>query len=186
MTTSQDSQIVRKSPRWMKILLVLSLALNLLIIGTIAGSFFFGPGHRFTGMAMSPYNKISRPTALYVAGRMLVWKLPRERRQAVFALVRKHRAAMAPAFKRLDTKRTELANILAAETLDSERFKTVFDDITKIEADIHLKAADLTEKFITSLQPAERRLYAKILQNPPRHRGFGMGGHGPRWLRKQD
>ena len=184
MTATQDPQIVRKSPRWMKILLVLSLALNLLIIGTIAGSFFFGPGHRFTGMA--PYNRIARPAALHVAGRMLVWKLPRERRRAVFELVQKQRTQMAPAFERLDEKRAELANILAAENLDTERFKTVFDEITKIEADIHLQAATLTEKFISGLHPAERRLYAEILQHPLRHRGFGMGGPGRRWLRRPD
>jgi len=185
MTTSQDQKIVRKSPRWVKILLVLSLAVNMLIIGTVAGSFFFGPGHRFTGM--SSYNNITRPAALHVAGRMLVWKLPRARRQAVFALVRKHREAIAPLFDKLDAKRMELAKILASETTDSQKFKTVFDEITNIEAEIHLKASALTEKFITGLEPAERRLYAEILQNPPHMRGFGMRrGGGPSWLRKQD
>ena len=84
MSKKKKTAKVRKAPRWMKITLVLSLALNLLIFGAIGARFAFGPPH---GAARG----LGAPGVMLMESRRIMRKLPPERRRALRVIIGKHR-----------------------------------------------------------------------------------------------
>lgn len=166
-TISQPAN--RKAPRWMKILLVLSLAMNLLVIGAFVGKLFM-PHHGFAGKG--PHGALASPGAMRDAGRHLMWKLPRERRQEMLQLVRRHRANMQTELNDLANARLDFARLVASQPDNREGFDKTWKAVKKAEAALLAKANALTRDFLENLTPQERKLYAKTLQNPPRRKWF--------------
>jgi len=163
----------RKTPRWVKILLTLSLALNLLIIGASAAR-FFGPNHYMAGKGK--HSALGQPGAMHHAGRHFMWKLPRERRHEMYQLVKMHRENMKSEYSNLAKTRLAFANMITNQPGNQEdnqeRFDKFYAEIKKAEAALHQKASALTKDFIQSLTPSERQAFAKILQDPPKRRWF--------------
>ena len=172
--TTQNPTPKRKAPRWMKVLLVISLAFNLLIIGAVASKAFM-PHHRFGGKGIHKgyYNPLARPAALIRAGRHMMRQMPHERRHEMFQLVRKHRTNMQSDKKKLAAARLELARLMASQSDNQQNFDTAYTAVKQAEAATHEKTSAMVRDFIKNLTPTERTLYAEILQNPPRRRWFG-------------
>lgn len=169
-----QTPVISKTPRWVKITLTLSLALNLLVAGAVGASMFWS----HSGLhGKGPHDGLARPAAMKVAGRHLMWKLPRERRRELFKIIRQHRRAMRPELNVLADKRLELAKLLATPTPSQEEIDKSLSSVKDAETALHRKAGGLVKAFIGNLTPQERRLYAKILQNPPRRRWFGKPRH---------
>lgn len=153
----------------MKIVLTISLALNFLIIGAIGAKFFL-PHHPMH--ANGPHGSLARPNAMYKAGRHLMWKLTRERRHEMFAIVRMHRTNMQTELSNLAKARLAIARTIASQPDNQKKFDENWRVVQKAEAALFTKASALTADFIKSLTPDERKIYAEILQNPPRRRWF--------------
>lgn len=166
MTDKPDK---KTSPRWMKILLTVSLAFNFLIIGAIGAKFLL-PHHPMHGKGS--HGALARPNAMYKAGRHLMWKLSRERRREMFQVVRMHRSNMQSELNDLAKARLAVAQTIARQPGNLEKFDKNWRIVKKAEAALFIKASTLTADFIKNLTPDERKIYAEILQNPPRRRWF--------------
>lgn len=165
-----ETTVISKTPRWIKVTLVVSLALNLLVAGAVGASVFW-PHMRPIGEG--PHGGLARPAAMQTAARHLMWKLPRERRRALFALIVKHRRAMQPELNALADSRLALAKLLTSSSATTAELQAELLAVRNAESALHDKAAGLTKAYITSLSEKERRLYGQILQDPPRKRWFG-------------
>lgn len=162
-------QIIRKTSRWVKILLTISLALNFLIIGAVAAKFFIP--HNILG-GNGPHGALGRPAALHRAGAHLMWQLPKERRQELFQLVRKHRQNMQSDLNNLAKTRLDLANAIAEQPDNSQELRNKLDAMKSAESKLHDKSSNLTLQFLQSLTASERKSYAEILKKPPHRRWF--------------
>lgn len=172
--TTQTSAPKRKSPRWVKVFLVISLAFNLLIIGAVASK-VFRPHHRFGGGYKMHHTKpgpSARPGALIKAGRHMMRKMSPERRHEMFQTLNKHRANMQEQMKTLAATRLAFAQHLTNRPDDQAEFEKTYIAVKTAEDALRDKFSEMTNDFIKNLTPAERKLYAKILQDPPRRHWF--------------
>ncbi len=167
--TEQTNPTKTKAPRWMKILLTVSLAFNLLIIGAVSTRVFMS-GHYMTGKG--PYAALARPGAMHHAGRHMMWKLPRQRRHEMRQLVRMHRSNMQAELKNLANTRLDFARQITSQPDSQAGFDKTYAAVKQAETALHEKASALTKDFITSLTPSERKTYAQTLEHPPRRRWF--------------
>lgn len=164
-----DKSNKKSAPRWLKILLTVSLAFNFLIVGAVSAKLFL-PHHNMTGKAT--HGALARPNAMYQAGRHLMWKLPRERRREMFQLVRMHRGNMQKELDILADARLALAQTISKQPDNMDEFDKKWVLVKEAEVALFSKANALTKDFIKSLSPDERKAYAEILQNPPRKKWF--------------
>ena len=158
----------RKSPRWMKVLLVISLCFNLIVLGAIGSRAFFGPpGFKMAGK----YGRLAHPGAMRHAGVHLVWKLPKEKRRAIHQLVHDHKDATKPQLKALAEARANFARTLKTD-YKPEEFATALKKMDAAEDTLQNKTHELITVFINKLSPQERKKYADILLSPKRKRWF--------------
>lgn len=162
----------------MKILLVISLAFNLLIIGAVSSKVFM-PHHPFGSASHHKYkgfnkhqSKLARPGALFRANRYLLHQLPRARRKELIQLVRKHRDSMQDELLTLAAARLAFARHIDSQPENQAEFDKTYTQVKQAEVALHAKASAMTKAFISALTPAERKIYAEILQNPPHRRWF--------------
>ena len=159
-----------RTPRWLLTLLVISLALNLLIIGAVAARIYNSP----FGFSHMRHAMLARPGALHIAGRRLMHRLPRARRLQLRALAARHREAIRASFLTVAGARTKLAEYLAGGTFDEDRYSALLEAVRKAERAAHGEAVRLTDAFLRALTPAERQRYAEILRSPGQ-RGWWKG-----------
>ncbi len=159
-----DPKMDRKAPRWMKIVLGLSLAVNLLIFGVIFGAAMrHGEGWREAGG-----NGMREGFALLAA-------LDREDRRAI---LREVRTVQDRSARRAQI--TQLLALLRAETLDVAALQELIAEQRSMGAQMQeLMAASWTAR-IERMGAAERAAYADRLESwmsrrGPRH-GKANGG----------
>lgn len=154
--TDQDTAIStspsgtpRRIPRWIKLALIASLALNVLFFGAMAGAWWRGGGHGgFSGRGAGGTNIIG-----------FIASLPSERRnelmQKSFALREQARAL------RVATRAAaqERANALLADPFDKQRF--IDAQTRQVEADgkLRLLFRDIIAEAASSMSTRERRAF---------------------------
>ena len=149
--TSNEPQRETRTPRWVKLVLVLSLALNLVIVGIVAGVLTRkdrpGPGG-FAGYAL-PY----------------VIALPRDERPAVFRSIRRAgRAGEMPDRAQRRAPYEEMMRLLRADPLDLEAVQQVLNRHTDLAVRSSKVAQDVWLEHIKAYDAAERAAYADRLQ----------------------
>lgn len=149
------------APRWMKWLLICSLAFNVLILGAIAGRIWHV---RHSGFMSGPGGEAAGPNiALFTA------RLPSERRQAVIAAVRDERQALRPL--RLEVREARLAvrAALAADPFEATRVAEAQARLLDAEVRVRKAAQQLIIKIGAVLTAEERRAFAAhIMADGPR------------------
>ncbi|MEM7425895.1 MAG: periplasmic heavy metal sensor [Pseudomonadota bacterium] len=148
----------RKSPRWMKILLTVSLMLNVAVIGAIGARAWkthkYGHGHH----------------AMHALGvHAFLWKLPRERRKALREKFRQVRGELKQHKFALVQPLQQFAGALAASDYDRAK---VEEAVQAFRAS-HEKRAAARERYILelvdALTPEERKMLGeKILERAER------------------
>src|SRR5215831_9432893 len=98
----------RQAPRWMLVVLIVSLALNCFIIGSVVGAVW-----RFR----KPDLRAFSPNLLGYAA-----TLPADRRQTVWAGMESERQRLRPLRREVRTARQETLSALAAEPFDKAAF----------------------------------------------------------------
>lgn len=150
---------------WMKILLVLSLALNLLMIGAAAGSHFLmrrdGPWGGNIGA-----NLMSFPG-----------ELPAERRRELWRLTAEQRKDLWQQWREVGKARRETAALLRAEPFDVQKFATAHTRLQEAETHARRASQPLVIAIARNLTAEER---AKLLK----HREGRHGKHSGRrnWM----
>ena len=152
---------LRRWPRWKSVLLVASLALNLLVFGMFAA---VGVRHGFR-----PPHGASQATVVNFAR-----TLPGERKREIWASIRSERRALRPYWRELRKARAGVRDALVAEPFDVNRYRAAHDQLLEAEVKVRKAAHSLYELVATKLTPDERRAFAQWqerAERPWRRRG---------------
>ena len=137
----------RKAPRWMVAALVASLALNFIVIGSVAGAMW-----RFKG---PPGGGGVVPNLLGYAS-----TLPSERRKEIWDLTARERSEIRPVRREVRAAREETTKALMAEPFDKQAFLEA--QTRQAEAENRARAAvqNLFAEIASNMTAAERKAFA--------------------------
>jgi len=146
-------------PRWKGILLVVSLALNLLILGLVTAA---GIKHGW-----GPPSGIQQATLLRFAR-----TLPAERKKEIWNEIRPQLRATRPFWRELRKARADVRSALIAEPFDIARYRQAHDRLLDVEVKLRQALQPLFDKVATQLTAEERRGFARwqAEAEPPRRR----------------
>jgi uncharacterized membrane protein len=148
-----------EAPRWVRIALLTSLAINLLVIGALIGI-----GLSFRNAALLGSGQIGANFGRFVAG------LPAERRGEVQRIAAAERPSLLPLRRDTRLARQALADALTVEPFDKARFLAAQQRVLELETEFRRQTMPMMASIAAALTPAERRSFLRW-----------RGGHGPRW-----
>jgi uncharacterized membrane protein len=147
---SEAASEAQRSPRWIKIALVASLALNLLILGTIGGSIWASRhGPAVTGRSGGPHMLGFTRT------------LPYERRFEIWKVTRHELRALRPLRKDVRRARAQARAVLMAQPFDKQKFAEAQTRVFEAEMTFRREAQVLFVAIAAVLTPEERAAFAK-------------------------
>jgi uncharacterized membrane protein len=152
-TTTTTTPPPRRWP-WLKILLIASLALNLLAGGAVAARFFF-------------HERIERMTGgvTQIVPRRFFRDLTRERRKELMAVVRSYRGLFQDGRARLREAAAGLADALDAEPYDAAKTLAAINGIEQAGQGTLAQGSKLALDLIGRLTPEERKALAQRLRD---------------------
>lgn len=159
--------VVRRAPRWMKILLVVSLALNLLIVGVVVGARFmhpFGPGPVSSSFGLS----------------LVRFGLSRggEAREETRKVLSETRPRIDPLRKELRAARRAVADALTADPFDAEKFRTAQARVVELERQVGEQSLDALTTIASKMSVEERRDFIRHWPRRGHRERKGDGGEG--------
>jgi uncharacterized membrane protein len=133
-------------------LLMASLALNLLVVGAVAGTLISGRHRHFPG-----------PGGGGLGGEMnlmvFVRSLPAERQRALRDAADLQRGMMRPLRQAVRTARADVNTALSAEPFDAPRLQAALSTLADAEAKARSAATTVLVKAVSQMTPAERTAY---------------------------
>lgn len=151
---STEAPAPRPRRRLWTIVLVLSLALNLLVGGAIAARFFFPPPpERFIGASYAQ-----------LVPRKFLAGLDRARRGELLAVLRQYRDEFHDGRLAARMLSAELATALDTEPYDEEKVKQAVQAYAKTGNELVAHGANAALDFIAKLTPEERKSMAARLR----------------------
>lgn len=139
---------------WLKVLLVVSLALNLLLLGGAAARHFTqGAPERITGMSN-----------MQMIPRKFLSELDRRRRAELLAVLRGYRDEFRAHRRTGREQMGRLAAALEAEPYSEDAVRHAVEAFTGSSADLMRRGGDAALAFIGRLSPDERRLLARHIR----------------------
>lgn len=144
----------RRAPRWMWIVLVLSVALNMIVAGmAVAAMLHFHKGHG--GKAR---------LARYVE------TLPAERRDKIASALEAHRDRVRPLRRELRRARRRARDAFTADPLDRAALVAAYEQIAKARIALTRARQEWLPELAEMLTLEERRQYLRRHRHGPRHR----------------
>ncbi|MEZ5851458.1 MAG: periplasmic heavy metal sensor [Hyphomicrobiaceae bacterium] len=142
------------APRWMRVTLVASLALNLLVAGLVAS-------------AIVRFRHAPLPS-LYGGPSVLGFTqtLPRERRQALWAGTSELRTTLRPMRSEIREARKAVTDAMAAEPFDVARFEKAQLGLFEADSRLRRRALDLYSAIAQKMTQEERAAFAKWRPDP--------------------
>jgi uncharacterized membrane protein len=140
---------VRRTPRWILVALFVSLALNLIIAGSVVGAVW-----RFR--APPPWAGAVTPNLLGYAS-----TLPPERRKHVWDQTVEERGHIRPFRREVRAMREESIKALVVEPFDREKFLAAQARLADAENRARSAVQDLFVKIADSLTPEERHAFPR-------------------------
>ncbi len=139
---------VQTAPRWMQVGLIASLALNLVIVGLVAGAVWrFRPHPHMAG-------RIVIPNLLGYAS-----TLPAPRRKALWDAIAEERSHVRPFRRAVRAAREETIKALIAEPFDRQQFRSAQSRQAETENKARQAVQDLYVKLAENLTPEERHAF---------------------------
>ncbi|WP_299042911.1 periplasmic heavy metal sensor [uncultured Tateyamaria sp.] len=160
-----DTDITRRVPLWVKVLLTLSLAINLAVAGLVVGlAVRGGPlGGKGPGMGYAmPY----------------VLALPKEDRRAVFGAVRNDPDLPGRSARRATYR--DMLDLLSADTLDTAAVRAVLARQAASVGQVQSVAQSAWLEKVAAMSVQDRRAYAQRVQEVISRGGRGRPGPGKR------
>jgi uncharacterized membrane protein len=142
-----NSGAKRKAPRWLVIALFVSLAVNLVVGGSLVGAVWRAHG--------------PPPRALFIIPNLLGYAstLPHERRKKLWDMTAEARGHIRPFRREVRAAREETVKALVAEPFDQGKFVAAQARQVELENRARTAAQDLYVKIADSLTPEERRAF---------------------------
>jgi len=151
-----------KTRRWLWLLLTVSLAANLLVIGGAVGHVWFGPG--------GPQ------------GYRLLKTLPDEQREAVREIVREARRQFGQRKREVDDAYRELETVMAKSTVDEQAIQAAAEKAFDLETDVRRDIVAGMVRVLKLVDAEDRPRFARFMTRRLfRSRGPGRprrGWHG--------
>ena len=135
---------LRAMPRWLWVTLVVSLALNLLLIGLIAGAAVFR--HRWGGPGVAPGQALG-----------YLRTLPKERRDQVRQTNRDLITGMRPMWQAVGEARREADRLFSSDPFDAAKFIAAHQRMVDAEATARKASAQLLAATGAQLSLDERK-----------------------------
>lgn len=155
---TQAPERTHRTPRWIKVVLVLSLALNLLIAGLVLGALVSGKGGE-------------RPRSERdMAGLPFLRALEPADRRAVLADLRRDAGSFRENRRETRARFASLLEALRAETFDREAVKVLLDEQRGIAVARQNTGERIILDRVVSMSVAERRAYADRLEQSLKRR----------------
>lgn len=145
--------------RGMKIALVLSLALNLLVVGAVASAAWMY--WRGGGWAGGKHHAFTR------AVNRLMEDLPEDRRAIARQILERHKTEIDPLRKQLREARRSAAAALEAETYDEARMREALTRLEAIRGELRGTLHELALSLVKHLDLEERQRFMRYMM---RHR----------------
>lgn len=146
----RETRVVRRIPKWLLAVLVISLLLNGLVVGAIAS--------RWHAMHAVPPALGSSSNA-HLFGFAVT--LPPERRLEVWSSVEKDRAAIRPLRQAVHDARDATRKALLAEPFDPAQYAAAQKRLFDAEQEMRLRGLDVVQAIALRLTPAERAAFAR-------------------------
>lgn len=156
-TTGIGAASTTGTSRW---LLIVSLALNLLLVGALLGGMLLDRGRRHGG---GPEGVRGGLTAF-------VSTLPADRREALWEATRKQWGELRQMRKEARKARQAVDEALAAEPFDKAKLIAAQAQVAESEARIHGPTRALFADIAASMTAAERRAFLKAKEHTHRRR----------------
>jgi hypothetical protein len=152
---------------WLDILLVVSLALNLFVIGAVAAD-------RLAGRARE---QAFGPQLTQLMPRKFLRSLDGDRRREIIGLVRNHRLAIRAGREELKAKALAIANALSADPYDAQALTAAVDDFGTASTRMVDQGLDIAAEVLRDLTEGERLALAAAIRNraEPRPRTTAVG-----------
>ena len=166
-----EAQVPLAERRWVGPALLVSLLINLFLVGTIATALFFGPPlppGAEPGRVPAPFFKMLHKDAdgLPAGDRAAMRRIMIEQ----FPLSKPHLAA-------LETARRELADALGAPSYDAARVAAAFSKVDMVQAEISQATRAAMIQGFSRLTPEQRARVAESMRRRAERR-FGPPGPG--------
>lgn len=171
MTTAETpvASPPRRTFNWLKIVLVASLALNLLFIGGgLARFFVHGPPERMSGISQ-----------MQLIPRKFFSELSAARKTELLKVFKDFGQEFRDGRKAARTEVVNLASALEAEPYDAVKVKTVIDSFSERSAHLIGTGGQAAYTLIGKLTPDERKLLARHIrqrEDGGRRKGEGKPG----------
>lgn len=141
-----------RSTRWLRTALIVSLAFNMLVIGTIATAAWRFAMHD-RGL------RHGGPSGMSLVG--FLSNIPSERRSILLSAIAPEREALRPLRSKLRTARSSVRGALVSDPFDPERLAKAQSALLAAEIDMRRAAGALVAKLAVSLTPAERSAFSE-------------------------
>jgi uncharacterized membrane protein len=157
--------------RWLTIALVVSLGINLLIVGAIAGHLLSGQRHMWQrpGMMQGEASRSSDGPGDRVIQRMTE-AVPAEHRPAFEAALAQHRARLAEVGRAMREARMKVRDAMVAEPFDRAKLDGAFAELRarsqELQTEVHAAVAEAAAKL-----PADARQKLAESNRSGRERG---------------
>jgi uncharacterized membrane protein len=145
---SSEARIVRRAPRWLLVALFASLAVNLVIVGSVAGAVWRHRGPPAGAGVVIP-NLLGYASTFAPERRKQIWELTRDERSRMRPFRREVRAA-----------REETIKALATQPFDRQQFLAAQSKLAEAENRTRAAVQDLYVKIAEGLTAEERQAFA--------------------------
>jgi uncharacterized membrane protein len=152
----------------LKIFLAVSVLLNVLLIGVLAGTF----SHTF-------FWRMEKGKRAF----MFMKELPHEKREKVMETIKQMKKESLETRKKIKKKRDEVIDVFSAPEFDPALFDRKVAELHALMGELTNEIADETKKIASDLSQEERKAIADIIRRgpgPPFPRFFMEGFHGDR------
>jgi uncharacterized membrane protein len=151
LAAGPQPQIVRRSPRWMWVALILSLSVNLLIAGIVAGSVWAVKRGGFWNV----------PTTIERNYRFMR-ALPEERREQIKAIFFEHKPELQPYWSAVRESRGDIARLLRSETYSQAELDSAMEMLFQREMRAWQAAKPMLNAMLDKLSVDERMHFLRV------------------------
>lgn len=139
----------RRLPRWAWVGIIVSLAINLVVVGATVGSFL---GHR--------HGHWSGPR--FMSGHHSFYRgLPKERQRELRTLIREAKEPVQLLWKAVREARKKATDAMGAQPLDEAVFVSALQVLSQAEIDARKASDEMILKTVRQLSSEERAWFAK-------------------------
>ena len=175
-----DAQSTAPRPRkrnWLKILLIISVSINLLIAGAIIS--------RFVAVKrMIQAQGMGAPGLMLRQSRYMMRTASRERRLELRGIIGPHRKVLSKSRDEIGRQRAGIARLLQAGTLDRDALRAALKQLNEAEDKAHMTVTGLREDFLLAMTADERRKFAEGMLSRRHWRDRGHRGPRGDWGRR--